>query len=344
MIDAETGGSVKTTRIEQAIETLQDLMTGVQAGLIGGFELALTSAPAPIAFVAGSSRYDVFAVGPGQALWHKYWDSELERLGEPRRHPDLSPGGHLSQVPGGRTSSPAAPTTRCGTWPYIGDGPGSWASLGGLAASGPRRRRPGDRERRRLRRRPGRPAVAAQRHRDGSLGGPGSRPPGPHRCRPTGSSPRHRWSLGANGDYDMFVQGGDYDAVACQLRRGGLVRLDSRSAAPEPPHRRATGRRPAAGIRPPHRRHHLEPDRPAERQLAGQPVDLARRLRPAQGPGALAENNVFTVGTDGFLDHNWLRRVGLAWLGDDQRAQPGRSPTSTPSGPGWARTRPGAPR
>ena len=94
MIDAETGGSVKTTRIEQAIETLQDLMTGVRAGQIGGLELTLSSAPAAISYVAGSGRYDIFAVGPGQALWHKYWDSELERLGEPRRHPHLRPGGH----------------------------------------------------------------------------------------------------------------------------------------------------------------------------------------------------------------------------------------------------------
>ena len=45
MIDAETGGSMKTTRIEQAIETLQDIMTGVRNGLIGDFELALSSAP-----------------------------------------------------------------------------------------------------------------------------------------------------------------------------------------------------------------------------------------------------------------------------------------------------------
>ena len=135
MIDAETGGSMKTTRIEQAIETLQDIMIGVRNGLIGDFELALSSAPAAVAFVAGSSRYDVFARGPDNALWHKQWDttwSEWESL-----------DGILTSGPAVTTALDQRAEVFVrgadgAVWhlPYTGGGPGTWASLGGFVAEG----------------------------------------------------------------------------------------------------------------------------------------------------------------------------------------------------------------
>ena len=135
MIDAETGGSMKTTRIEQAIETLQDIMTGVRDGLIGDFELALSSAPAVVAFVAGSSRYDVFARGPDNALWHKWWDttwSEWESLGG-----ILTSGPAVTSALDGRADVFVRGADGA-VWhlPYTAGGRGSWNSLGGFVAHG----------------------------------------------------------------------------------------------------------------------------------------------------------------------------------------------------------------
>ena len=53
MIDAETGGCQKTTRIEQALETLQTVMTSVRNGQIGSFDLPLQSTPASWASLDG---------------------------------------------------------------------------------------------------------------------------------------------------------------------------------------------------------------------------------------------------------------------------------------------------
>ena len=77
MIDAETGGCQKTTRIEQAIETLQTVMTSVRNGQIGSFDIPLQSTPAACSYLGGG-RIDVFAQGNDNALWHKWFDF-LER-------------------------------------------------------------------------------------------------------------------------------------------------------------------------------------------------------------------------------------------------------------------------
>ena len=159
MIDAETGGSVKTTRVEQAIETLQDLMTGLRDGQIGGFELTLTSAPAAISFY-GSSRYDIFARGPDNASGTS-GGTHLERLGIAQRQSPVSPGRGLAGAGNSRhfvLGGDGAIWQRA----YSAGGWGSWESLGGLC-----RQLPGCGSRisapRRLRHRSGRPAVAEQR-------------------------------------------------------------------------------------------------------------------------------------------------------------------------------------
>jgi hypothetical protein len=85
LIDAETDGCQKTTRIEQALETLQTLMSSVRNGQIGSLDIQLTSAPAIIYTPdSGSGRYDVFARGIDGAIWHKWWEGswhDWESLG-----------------------------------------------------------------------------------------------------------------------------------------------------------------------------------------------------------------------------------------------------------------------
>ena len=73
MIDCETSGCEKTTRIEQALETLQSIMNGVRNGQIGSLDLNLASAPVSISAM-GPNRIDVFVQGSDNALWHKWWD------------------------------------------------------------------------------------------------------------------------------------------------------------------------------------------------------------------------------------------------------------------------------
>jgi hypothetical protein len=136
MIDAKAGGCQKTTRIEQAIETLQTVMNGIRDGQIGDLDVQVTSAPAAISFV-GAGRFDVFVRGEDGAVWHKWWQ-------------DL---WHDWESLGGNTTSATAPAVASqgyGTmdlfvrgadsalWHLGYDGNWSaWESLGGVLASGP---------------------------------------------------------------------------------------------------------------------------------------------------------------------------------------------------------------
>jgi hypothetical protein len=141
MIDAETGGCQKTTRIEQALETLQTVMTSVRNGQIGSFDLQLASAPAAISAM-GPNRIDVFAMGDDNALWHKFWDGTS---GGPK-----GTWNDWESLGGNLTSGPAVTTHGYGTidvfvrgaddalW-YLGYAGGwqNWQSFGGVLASRP---------------------------------------------------------------------------------------------------------------------------------------------------------------------------------------------------------------
>lgn len=140
MIDAETGGCQKTTRIEQALETLQSVMNGVRDGQIGSLDIELRSAPAAISFM-GSGRIDVFARGCDDALWHKWWEGASSVDGTWYEWESL--GGSI-------TSAPAVTSVGYGTvevfargrdnalW-HLGYNGGwrSWESLGGVLVSAP---------------------------------------------------------------------------------------------------------------------------------------------------------------------------------------------------------------
>ena len=104
-------------------------------------------------------------------------------------------------------------------------------------------------------------------------------------------------------------------AVARQLRRGGLVRLDVTRRHPEPP------RRPRPASNGPLQVFARFTDG-AIWSLTAQPNGSWQGSQwtslggyATQGPGALAENNVFTVGAGGFLYHKWLDASG--WHGWD---------------------------
>jgi pSer/pThr/pTyr-binding forkhead associated (FHA) protein len=310
MIDAHTGGTVKTTRIEQAIETLQDLMTGLRAGETGGLELQLQSAPAVISWIAGSDRYDVFAVGPGRALWHKYWDgtswSGWENLG------------------GVLTSAPVAVTRLAGTldvfatgtdsavW-HLGYSGGTWASswdsLGGLCHQGPGA---------------GAPeidsidvfAVGTDNQlwqRTSSAGDWG----GWVQAARTAPLPAYGIAsapcvTGTNGSYDIFVQGGDsalwhtsYDGAAWTgwtSLGGTLTSAPSATSANGPLQVFARFTDNAIWSLT------TQPDG----SWAGSQWTSLGGFA-TYGPGALAENNVFAVSAAGALEHKWLDAQG--WHG-----------------------------
>ena len=99
MIDTETGGCQKTTRIEQAVETLQTIMTSVRNGQIGSFDLPLQSSPAATSGLGGG-RIEVFAQGPDGALWHK-WREPTGGL-EGIWHDWELFGGNITSAPVGR--------------------------------------------------------------------------------------------------------------------------------------------------------------------------------------------------------------------------------------------------
>jgi Tc toxin complex TcA C-terminal TcB-binding domain len=312
MIDAETGGSVKTTRIEQAIETLQDLMTGLRAGQIGALELRLSSAPAAISYIEGSPQYDIFAVGPGQALWHKYSDgsswSDWENL-----------GGILTSAPAVASQTDGtvdvfATSTDNAMWhlSYSQGVASGWTSLGGLFHQGPAAGTPeidsidvfgvglDDQLWQRSGANGGWAGAWQQAARVGPL------PAGGLRSAPT--------VVGSGGSYDVFVMGGDsalwhtgFDGAAWSgwTSLGGTL-----TSAPS-----------ATDVNGPLEVFARFNDNTI-RSLTAQPNGSFQGSQwtslagyATQGPGALAENNVFTVGTGGVLYHKWLDADG--WHGWD---------------------------
>ena len=309
MIDAETGGSMKTTRIEQAIETLQDIMIGVRNGLIGDFELALSSAPAAISFVAGSSRYDVFAQRPRQRAVAQVVGHDLERMGIARRHPHVRPGGHHRRLNGRADVFVRGADGAVWHLPYSG---GAGAAGIRWAASWPRAPPP---------------AAASRRSEsidvfvvgsDGRLwqssGSVGGQDPtvGPWlqvartgtAARPAGSPRRRRWwhrtpatTTCSSRAATTKLWHDHYDGTAWS----GWA-LAGRALASGPSAAIVGG--PLAGVRPPRRRHDLEPDRPRN----GWRMDLARRLRPVTAP-ARWPDNIFIASTAGVLEHKWRGRL-----------------------------------
>ncbi len=132
LIDAETDGCQKTTRVEQAIETLQTLMTSVRNGQIGTLDIILTSAPAATYL---DSSLHVFARGFDGAVWHKWRDADW--------HDWESLGGFA-------TSAPAVTSVMSGRLDLFVRGPDNalwhewwdgdwhdWESWGGYLLSGP---------------------------------------------------------------------------------------------------------------------------------------------------------------------------------------------------------------
>ena len=304
MIDAETGGSVKTTRVEQAIETLQDLMTGLRDGQIGGFELTLTSAPAAISFY-GSSRYDIFARGPDNGLWHKWWDttwSDWESL-----------SGNLQSAPAAASQAPGAVDIFVlggdgAIWQraYSAGGWGSWKSLGGTFAQGPAA---GSQI-------PGSLDVFAVDPQgllwqlSGQQGGWGlwhqagrTAPP------PNGIASAPSVVASGTGIYDVFAMGAD-----TQLWH---TRLDGTWAAWDPlgstlasaPSATAAGGQLQVFI--------LGSDSAIwslTAQGGGWGTWQSLAGFSTQGPGALADNNVFSAGSGGVLQHKWVDAAS-GWIG-----------------------------
>jgi hypothetical protein len=76
LIDAKMSGG-ETTRVEQAIETLQGLLTALSIGPFrpSGFQMAAGSG---IAAIAGAGRIHVFARGSDNALWHLSGDGDAD--------------------------------------------------------------------------------------------------------------------------------------------------------------------------------------------------------------------------------------------------------------------------
>ena len=149
----------------------------------------------------GPDRLDVFVRGTDNALWHKWWDGTLERLGEPRRRLTAPAAVSWGPEPDRRLRA-AAPTTRCGT----SGGPArlvGWESLGGVLTSGPGASPRGPRPARRVRPRHRQRAVAQVVDGNGwcgweSLGGSSPADParvswGPNRIDVF--APRHRQRL-----------------------------------------------------------------------------------------------------------------------------------------------------
>ena len=308
MIDAETGGSMKTTRIEQAIETLQDIMIGVRNGLIGDFELELKSAPAPIAFVAGSSRYDVFAQGPDNALWHKSWDTTWGQW--------ESLGGILTSGPAVISTAPATADVfvrgaNGAAWhlSYTPAGPGSWESLGAVLADGTG------------------PGAGCQElatadvfiiGTDGGLlqsssdvGGEGGNSWGPWQ-QVARNAPLPAGGIisgpsviaAAGGGYDIFVRGGN-DAVWQVSYDGtnwsGWTSLGG--PAHSGPSATASGGTTDVYVQ---RSGGTIWGRPAQAGAAWASFGGFAEY----GPGALADNNVFIAGARGVLQHKWLDAAG----------------------------------
>jgi len=305
MIDAETGGSVKTTRVEQAIETLQDLMTGLRDGQIGGFELTLTSAPAAIAF-SGTSRYDLFARGPDNGLWHKWWDTTW--------HDWESLGGTL-------LSAPAAASQAQGTvdifvlgadgaiWQraYNAGGWGTWKSLGGTFAQGPAA---GSQI-------PGNLDVFAVDQQgllwqlSGQQGGWGLWHQAARTAPPVnGIASAPSVVASGTGIYDVFAKGADTQLWHTRLDGTWAAWDPLGSALAAAPSATAAGGTLEVFI--------LGTDG-AIWSLTGQAgggwgtwQSLAGFS--TQGPGALADNDVFSAGSGGVLQHKWLDGAS-GWVG-----------------------------
>ncbi len=308
MIDAETGGTVKTTRIEQAIETLQDVMTGVRNGQIGDFDITLTSAPSAVAVQPDGSVAAVFARGPDLDLWCKWWDGswgEWASLGSP------PPGGlgsgpvAISDAPGnidvyaqGSDNALWYQSYRSGGW--IG-----WQSLGGILTSGP-----------------GAVAIAAGNvdvfvlgsdhglwRR--SLGGSGW---GSWQAVATAGPPAGGFDSAPSvvvsaGGYEVFIQGGDhalwharYDGTwsAWTTLHGYLTSGPSAVASGGSAQVFARGGDDAIWS--------ISGDLTGS---WGSWTSLGGYA--SHGPGALGENDVFTAGGAGCLEHKWLD--GAVWQG-----------------------------
>ena len=71
LIDAKADGCQKTTRIEQALETLQSLLSALRAGYFKN-DLDFSDLTA---VSWGMDRIDVFARGPDNGLWHRWQDA-----------------------------------------------------------------------------------------------------------------------------------------------------------------------------------------------------------------------------------------------------------------------------
>jgi hypothetical protein len=300
LIDAATGGAVKTTRIEQAIETLQELMTGLRAGQLGSFELELASAPGATSFIFGSDRYDVFAAGPDQALWHKYWDgswSEWENL-----------GGTLASAPAVTSQAPASVDVLAlfaddAVWhlSYSDGAWGSWESLGGPFRQGPAAGSPEigsidvfavgtDNQLWQLSGTGGTWAAWQQAARAAPL--------------PTGGIASAPSVTGTGGSYDMFVTGGDsalwhtgYNGAwaGWQSLGGTLTSAPSATSVNGPLQVVARSTDDAIWSLT---------TQPAGGWAGSQWTSLGGYA--SQGPGALAVNNIFAAGAEGALEHKWL--------------------------------------
>ena len=230
MIDAETGGCQKTTRVEQALETLQTIMTGVRNGQIGSYDLPLLSTPAASSSL-GRGRIDVFAQGNDTALWHKWWEPTSDPQGV--WHDWESFGGILTSAPALISIKPGAVEVFVrgsdnGLWhlSYDGQTASDWSSMGGALGSAP---------------------VASSQDEasfdvfglgpNGGIvqfsggfdpytstyyGGPAP-PPAPIGSPPSGGiDPNWPPAIGltATGDYDLFVLGGDRALWHCPSVNG----------------------------------------------------------------------------------------------------------------------------
>ena len=95
-IDASSSTCQKTTRIEQAIETVQGLMFSMRNDQF--IEAFVHPASEPAAVSWGPNRIDVFVRGTDNTLWHQWFDNGIWENGEPLDAP----------LDGVITSAPAA--------------------------------------------------------------------------------------------------------------------------------------------------------------------------------------------------------------------------------------------